>query len=191
MTKDITNNETQKRIVLDTEIAEAILERPSIYNAIRQVITSKTHKPKYQKGETLWVAETWGKCGDLDASGDIIPGSEEYYYKAGWDGDYVYSSGYDCLADVSLPNWQLSTLMPKEAARMFLKITNVYETSIEVTITKGYSIDAFMRDYRLWNQNQVDSALNALGLGKVTKRFKHNYTGYLSVWTYDFEVLLI
>jgi hypothetical protein len=64
--------------------------------------------PKYQIGDILWVRETWSK--------------DE-------NGEYVYRTNYGTTEDDSFPSsmfkWRSSRYMPKEAARIFLKVTNV------------------------------------------------------------------
>jgi hypothetical protein len=63
---------------------------------------------KYQVGDILWVRETWGK--------------DE-------NGEYVYRTNYGTTEDDSFPpsmfKWKPSIHMPREAARIFLKVTNV------------------------------------------------------------------
>jgi hypothetical protein len=63
---------------------------------------------KYQVGDILWVRETWSR----DESGE-----------------YVYRTNYGATEDDSFPpsmfKWKPSIHMPREAARIFLKVTNV------------------------------------------------------------------
>lgn len=63
---------------------------------------------KYQVGDILWVRETWSR----DESGE-----------------YVYRTNYGTTEDDSFPpsifKWRPSIHMPREAARIFLKVTNV------------------------------------------------------------------
>ena len=65
-------------------------------------------KPKYQPGDVLWVRETWSR----DESGE-----------------YVYRTNYGTTEDDSFPpsmfKWRPSIHMPREAARIFLRVTNV------------------------------------------------------------------
>lgn len=66
------------------------------------------YKPLCQPGDILWVRETWGK--------------DE-------NGDYVYRTNYGTTEDDSFPpsmfKWRPSIFMPKEAARIFLRVTNI------------------------------------------------------------------
>lgn len=65
-------------------------------------------KAPYEPEDVLFVRETWAKCQN----------SESYVYKADFDG---YAS------DVFLPlmKWRPSIHMPKEAARIWLRVTDV------------------------------------------------------------------
>lgn len=59
---------------------------------------------KYKVGNALYVRETWCK-------GSLNWGAEQYFYRA--DENEFYCS------------WKPSSLMPKEAARIFLRVTDV------------------------------------------------------------------
>ncbi len=63
-------------------------------------------KAPYQPGDILYVRETW--CDDRQFTHDSTPG--RYFYKASESGNF---------------KWKPSTHMPKEAARIFLKVTDV------------------------------------------------------------------
>ena len=96
--KDITNN-------FDIDIDG------SVYAYIDQATGDSyppTHRAKYQPGDILWVRETWSK--------------DE-------NGKYVYRANYGTTEDDSFPpsmfKWKPSIHMPREAARIFLRVTNV------------------------------------------------------------------
>ena len=84
---------------------------------------------RYAPGDILYVRETWTEeCG-------------KYYYRADYDNDYLdpcetLSGGYPascrnhpgcdgCMATSTRIHWHPSLHMPKEAARIWLKVTNV------------------------------------------------------------------
>lgn len=70
-------------------------------------------KAPYQPGDTLYVRETWKKA------------PNGYYYYEDWQKDDI--------ADVT--KWKPSIHMPKEAARIWLKVTNVrVERLQEITV---------------------------------------------------------
>lgn len=59
----------------------------------------------YRPGDILWVRETWSKK----------------------DGHYFYKAGHELLIDSEplIKRWRPSIHMPREAARIFLRVTNV------------------------------------------------------------------
>lgn len=86
-------------------------------------------KAPYQPGDVLYIRETWTE------------GCEKYYYRADYDSDYLdpcetLSGGYPascrnhpgcdgCMATSTRIHWRPSIHMPKEAARIWLKVTDV------------------------------------------------------------------
>lgn len=83
---------------------------------------------KYILGDILWVRETWMYSDDLE---------NPYWYKQNIVEEYLpeYHSSF---------KWKPSIFMPKEAARIFLKITNVrverlQDISIEDVCSEGLS----------------------------------------------------
>jgi len=60
-------------------------------------------KPKYQSGDILWVRETWN----------------EVFRPDGTHAHYIYK------ASSELEHWRPSIFMPKTAARIFLRVTDV------------------------------------------------------------------
>ena len=64
-------------------------------------------KAPYQPGDILYVRETW--CDDRQFTHDSTPG--RYFYKASESGNF---------------KWKPSIHMPKEAARIWLKVTDVH-----------------------------------------------------------------
>lgn len=69
--------------------------------------TPRVIRPPCQTGDTLWVRETW--------NGDWC---DHYIYKA--DGGSAKAAGY-----TAEPKWRPSIHMPREAARLFLRVTGV------------------------------------------------------------------
>jgi hypothetical protein len=121
--------------------------------------------PRYAAGDILWVRETWGK--------------DE-------NGEYVYRANYGTTEDDSFPpsmfKWRPSIHMPREAARIFLRVTNVRvervqditaHDAIREGMVSEISFDTVDEFKELWNN------LNA----------KRGY-GWESnpwVWVYEFE----
>lgn len=75
-------------------------------------------KPPYCPGDILYVRETWGDYSECQ------PGGAGYYlYRADYpDGAKTYDfDGHVC----DMPRWKSSIHMPREAARIFLRVTGV------------------------------------------------------------------
>ena len=72
-------------------------------------------KPPYQPGDTLYVRETWKKA------------PNGYYYYEDWQRNDI--------ADVT--KWKPSIHMPKEAARIWLKVTNVRVERLQSITVEG------------------------------------------------------
>lgn len=108
-----------KPILMNTEMVRAILDGRK--TCTRRIIKpqptvrygSQYIKPPYQPGDILYVRETW--C-DLPVNkAGHMRGHSIYYYKA--DGD-LRPEGWR-------GNWRPSIHMPKEAARIWLNVTDV------------------------------------------------------------------
>jgi len=70
-------------------------------------------------GDILYVRETWQECCRYTVNSPII--HNKYCFKASID-----SAHYGCIEDCGkICNWKPSIHMPKEAARIFLKVTDV------------------------------------------------------------------
>lgn len=72
-----------------------------------------TVRPPYRPGDVIYVRETW--CALPVTPGGHMRGHDVFYYKA--DGDL--------RPDGWRENWKPSLHMPREAARIFLRVTNV------------------------------------------------------------------
>lgn len=121
-----------KPIIFSTPMAQAILGgRKTMTRRVMKpqpkIITADTarrcplafwgdgrwFKPKYQPGEILWVRETWRPA--VDGETGIRLGS--YFYKADGGSGAAFKDPYN--------PWRPSIHMPKEAARIFLRVTDV------------------------------------------------------------------
>lgn len=75
-------------------------------------------KPPYQKGDILYVRETWlnNHSWCIDDHGFIDSNEDMFFYKS--------NSDHLQLATERNQKWKPSIHMPKEYARLFLKVTN-------------------------------------------------------------------
>ena len=135
-----------KPILFNTEMVRAILDgqktctRRILKHNVESILNSPYHKkhpeveerqiisklcqPPYQPGDIMYVRETWQYLYELDGNEQIIEGTGKYYYAATdtipFD-TYVDASG---VTHERVP-WHPSIHMPKEAARIWLKVTGV------------------------------------------------------------------
>ena len=83
-------------------------------------------RPQYQPGDILYVRETWQNAGLVDEFDHVIAGTEKYYYAAGPE-----APCFDFWVDPETGEHKdrmpckPSIHMPKEAARIWLKVTDV------------------------------------------------------------------
>lgn len=122
---------SMKQILFNTEMVRAILDgrksctRRIVKHDVKAILNSPYHKehpevedkqiisklcmPPYQIGDILYVRETWCK------------GLERYIYRADYsDTEKFYQGGKEIEM-----KWHHSIHMPKEAARIWLKVTDV------------------------------------------------------------------
>ena len=77
---------------------------------------------RYQPGDILWVRETWNRI--RYGNGVTVPFQAEYWYKA------------DDTSQNPDDKWRPSIHMPREAARIFLRVTDVrVERLQEITLS--------------------------------------------------------
>ena len=88
-------------------------------------------KPRYQIDDVLYVRETWNygriestsfnsstrwfESVDIHSDFDFRRATSQYFYRA---------DNFDCFKELDMP-WRPSIHMPKEAARIFLRILNI------------------------------------------------------------------
>ena len=87
---------------------------------------------KYQKGDILWVRETWHP--------------KRHNMPTGWKYEYKATAKED--GNPTDEPWKPSRFMPKEAARIFLKVTNVRVERLEDISKK----DAIAEGVEKWQQ---------------------------------------
>ena len=199
-----------KPILFNTEMVRAILE--SRKTVTRRVVKGNTEglyigrcalgvglfsketdlrviEPPYKVGDILWVRETWGNYGD----------GTQLMYKADYpDGATIYIHD-DRVHTCDLPKWRPSIHMPKEAARLFLKVTH-----ISVERLCGMQLSDFIAEGITLSRSELKDQNTALLTAKA--RFKelwnstsgkrgtpeyyvHSWYGNPYVWVIEFEVI--
>lgn len=86
------------------------------------------NKPPYRIGDILYVRETW-KQATCDPAGGGYALTDKYLYKAD------YKAETKMLEE---DKWHPSIHMPKEAARIFLRVTNIRVERLQDIITDDY-----------------------------------------------------
>ena len=125
----------EKPILFNTDMVRAILDG-------RKTQTRRVIKPvamglrygngmparvsQYQPGDILYVRETWAISRRILLNVDPDSGARHW---SSWSENnpkrYLYRAGYTLMDDPGPVRWHPSIHMPKEAARIFLKVTNV------------------------------------------------------------------
>lgn len=84
-------------------------------------------KAPYKVGDTLYVRETWQHAYNLDENDHIIDNTGQYLYAASPETCPHFTYWVDSDTGEHRDNmpWRPSIHMPKEAARIFLKVTDV------------------------------------------------------------------
>lgn len=132
----------------------------------------------YKAGDILYVRETWQYAYDLDEQDHYIEESGRYIYYA--DNPYPFNVWImpDGTERDHMP-WKPSIHMPKEAARIFLRVTDVRVEGLQditdeqviaegVVIPKTVSAEercliALVRYPKLWNSTVKKSDLDKYG----------------------------
>lgn len=142
-------------------------------------------KPTYAPGDILWVRETCTKLYYVDPDGYTHFDQPMYYYAADGTPDITLrdADGFE-LEDQRI-RWRPSIHMPKEAARLFLRVTDVrverlWDISSEDVYAEG-------TDNRLWAATR--DAFRRLWDRTIKKADLDRYGWDANpwVWVYTFE----
>jgi len=90
---------------------------PSKSKIMPEKISDEPLKEPYKPGDVLYVKEAWATHKDFaDVFEELL--TNGYYYK-------VDAMDMDWVDDCEIVRWRSPIFMPKEAARIFLRVTNV------------------------------------------------------------------
>ena len=149
---------------------------------------------RYKKGDVLYVRETWG---DYD-------GEASYYlYKADYtEGQKGFWFEKEQIHWVELPKWKPSIHMPKEAARLFLRITDVRIESLQdITTDQAIKEGAWTMENacpfsikHVLHETARTHAIAAFAylwdpLIKKSELSIYGWDANPYVWVYEFEVI--
>lgn len=143
-------------------------------------------KSPYKVGDILYVRETWGDYRECQDDGE----GHYYLYRAVYPNGattYQYPGGPVC----DLPKWHPSIHMPKEAARIFLRVTDVRVERLQEITDEGAKAEgannrigvsdkmretAIQRFQRIWDRTIKPADLSIYG-----------WAANPWVWVYSFE----
>lgn len=171
-----------KKVIIrpDQEINQNGKGRFELYNVTPRcgIPQNIFFKLPYQPEDILYVRETWQYLYELDGNEQIIEGTGRYYYAATdqipFD-TYVDSRG---ISHEKAP-WKPSIHMPKKAARIFLKVTDIRPELLQDiddngVVAEGLQIGDPFDD--LWNSTI-----------KKADRDRYGWEGNPWVWVIKFK----
>lgn len=126
---------------------------------------------KYAPGDILYVRETW--CDDRQFTHDSTPG--RYFYKASENGDF---------------KWHPSIHMPKEAARIWLKVTDVSVERLQEITSEQISREGVEVEYpHVLNGEEKRYAFSTLWNSTIKKSDidRYGWDANPWVWVIKFE----
>ena len=153
-------------------------------------------KPQYHTDDVLYIRETWTEeCG-------------KYYYRADYDSDYLdpcetLSGGYPascrnhpgcdgCMATSTRILWHPSIHMPKEAARIWLRVTDVrverlQEITAESALTEG--ADKYIHANGTLNEDQTITSFIGIWNSTIKKSDidRYGWEANTNVWDIELE----
>lgn len=156
-------------------------------------LINTTYKAPYQPGDILYVRETWFYEHHMEnktaGEPDLPNGrySHRYIYRAD-DSDYPVYIG------VGAYGWHPSIHMPKEAARIWLKVTDVrverlQEITAESALTEG--ADKYIHANGTLNEDQTITSFIGIWNSTIKKSDLDRYGWDASPWVWVIEFVKI
>lgn len=157
--------------------------------------------PPYKVGDVLYVRETfrWQLIGEFDSWGDCNWDDEVVEYKASVNefleeyGEYLDREEYEST------RWIPSIHMPKELARIFLKVTSVRAERLKditdegcyqegISSTSFYDEAEHIQIAGIGLNDSLERATFGLLWNSTVKEDKYSWEGNPWVWVIEFEV---
>lgn len=146
-------------------------------------------KPPYQVGSALYVRETWQHLCELDGNEIPIEGTERYYYAATDTlPEAVYIDQQGRTHDRIL--WKPSIHMPKEAARIWLKVTDVRVERLQEITSEHICKEGVEIEYPyVLNEREKRYAFSVMWNSTIKKTDldRHGWEANPWVWVIEFE----
>ena len=143
----------------------------------------------YQPGDILYVRETWQYLYELDGNEQVIEDTGKYYYAATDTipfNTYVDENG---VRHDHAP-WRPSIHMPKEAARIWLKVTNVRVERLQEITTNQIEQEGVETEYpHVLNGEEKKYAFQNLWNSTIKKSDldRYGWDANPYVWVIEFE----
>lgn len=139
---------------------------------IVNVNVEKYIRPPYKQGDILYVRETWWRGDIIGANDDIEESNITLYYAD----DYIKEN-----LDYETIKWRPSIHMPKEVARIFLRVTNARVEKLQNMKYEDFNKEGFSTSYEfmeLWDKTIKKEDLES-----------YSYKANPWVWVIEFEVV--
>ncbi len=150
-------------------------------------------KCKYQPGDILYVRETWGWepcwdcCMDTEEHNCCDESAHKFFNhdKGEW-GCYAYKASLGDNAYLSVDTWHPSIHMPKEAARIWLKVTDVRVERLQEMKTEDFLSEGILgAEYEIETKNRFMKAWNSTIKKPALDRYGWDANPW--VWVIEFE----
>lgn len=185
-----------KPILFNTEMVRAILEGRK--TCTRRIIKpqptahygTQCVRPPYKPGDVLYVRETWERFECWNCEGDERGNCPKEPKKSVLDktcGCYMYRATDEISGDAK---WHPSIHMPKEAARIWLKVTDVrVERLHDITSEQIYREGTEVEEPFVLNGEEKRYAFSVLWNStiKPADRDRYGWEANPWVWVIEFE----
>ena len=152
-------------------------------------------KPPYQPGDILYVREKWNYVYDMDDGDKIVEGTGRYIYYADASMPFSHWVDPDTGEHKEKMPWRPSIHMPKDAARIWLKVTDVrVERLQDITEEQAKEEGANWKDGKNigWEEKMRRSAIERFAeiWNSTIKKADFSKCGWDAnpwVWVIEFE----
>lgn len=180
-------------ILFNTGMVQEILDGRK--TATRRIAKGAKQSP-YQPGDILYVRETWGwkpcwDCGmdaEEDYNGCYQEDAEKVYNKKKREwGCYCYKASMEDGEELYVDAWHPSIHMQKEAARIWLKVTNVRAERLQDIDDKGAYAEGAGEKYAIYQIGGRVCEFVKLWNSTVDKRKLDTYGWNANPWIWVIE----
>lgn len=152
-------------------------------------------EPPYKKGDILYVREAWSFIPCIECTGnDCCDKAPSYYEDKEVEsiGCYIYRAGFPEYADPKRITWRPSIHMPKEAARIWIRVKDVrpervHDMTLDDFLSEGVVIrpEAFTDPENAYQQ--AKSVFVDIWDSTIKKSDKSRYGWDVNPWVWAIE----